>query len=323
MYIRPFCEILRKWGKSLLTKKENLCYFKDISQEGSDFMEKHRCLEYLLLPALSAADGYHFHPNLEMFGTPDEPLLHSHDYCEVCLIRSGRITVISQDVHFTRETPCLILYKNGCPHAQFNHRDTAYEKYMISLRESLPFALQSLSHQICRCAEQSVVLVPLTDAQVDWLFSVGARLEILIEEAKGDLRSETVLNTFRYFLSEILYLLENRPQTQRTASGENITRAMAYISEHLSENISLCDIARQVGMGRTKLNEEFQEYLSISVYQYILRERMVLAQRCLNQGHSVKEVSDLCGFNDCAHFIRTFKRYFSQTPGQYRKRSKE
>lgn len=323
MYIRPFCEILRKWGESLLTKAGTCVILRVDFRKGRGSMEKDRCVEYLLLPALSAADGYHFHPNLEMFGTPDEPLLHSHDYCEVCLIRSGRITVISQDVHFTRETPCLILYKNGCPHAQFNHRDTAYEKYMISLRESLPFALQALSHQICRCAEQSVVLVPLKGSQVDWLFSVGARLEALIEEEQGNLRSETVLNTFRYFLSEILYLLENRPQTQGTASGGNITRAMAYISDHLSENLSLSDIAKQVGMGRTKLNEEFQKYLSISVYQYILRERMVLAQRCLNQGASVKEVSDACGFNDSAHFIRTFKRYFSQTPGQYRKRSKE
>ena len=285
-------------------------------------MGHDRCVEYLSLPALSSADGYHLHPNLEMFGTPDEPLLHSHEYCEVCLIRSGRITVISEDVHFMRETPCLILYKNGCPHAQFNHRDTAYEKYMISLRESLPFALQSLSHQICRCAEQSVVLVPLTESQVDWLFSVGARLETLLAEEKGDLRAEPVLNTFRYFLSEILYLLENRPQSQGTATGENITRAMAYIAEHLSENISLSDIAKQVGMGRTKLNEEFQKYLSLSVYQYILRERMVLAQRYLNQKHSVKEVSDACGFNDSAHFIRTFKRYFSLTPGQYRKLSR-
>ncbi len=276
-------------------------------------------MEYLFLPALPSADGYHFHPNLEKFGTLNEPLFHSHDYYEICLIRSGKITVISEDVHIVRDEPCLLLYKKGCPHAQFNDGDTAYEKYMILLGEDVPLALQPLTRQICYCAESSVALVPLTEKQVDWLFQVSEHLNEVLSEERGSVTSEKVLNSFRYLLSEILYLLKNRPQTSFSNSGEILTRAMAYIAAHLSEPVSLNEIATQVGVGRTKLNEEFQKYLSVSVHQYILRERMVLAQRCLNQGSSVKEVSDACGFNDSAHFIRTFKRYFSATPGQYMK----
>ncbi len=275
-------------------------------------------VEYLFLPALPSEEGYHFHPNLEKFGTLDEPLLHSHDYYEICLIRSGKITVISEDAHIVTENPCLLLYKKDCPHAQFNHRDTAYEKYMISLRSDLPLALEALSHQICRCAETSVVLVPLSQKQVDWLFLVSGHLEELLSNESGKKYTENSLNSFRYLLSEILYLLKNQPQTSPSHSGEILTRAMAYIAEHLSQNVSLTEIAAQAGVGRTKLNEEFQKYLSVSVHQYILRERMVLAQRYLNQGISVKEVSELCGFNDSAHFIRMFKRYFSATPGQYK-----
>lgn len=284
--------------------------------------KKDCCVEYLFLPALPSAEGYHFHPNLERFGTPDEPLLHSHDYYEICLIRSGKITVISENIHAVMEDPCLLLYKKGCPHAQFNDRNTAYEKYMISLKEPFPLGLQSLVRQIFRCADASVILVPLKESQVNWLFSVAEHLTEVMREEGGDLDSERVQNSFGYLLSEMLYLLKNRPQTNYSDSGEVLTRAMAYIGEHLSENLSLNEIAKQVCVGRTKLNEAFQSVLSLSVHQYILRERMVYAQRCLGQGFSIKEVSDACGFNDSAHFIRTFKRYFSVTPGQYRKHGK-
>ena len=59
----------------------------------------------------------------------------------------------------------------------------------------------------------------------------------------------------------------------------------------------------------------------ISTKEYILKKRISLAMDLLINDMSVTEVSNRCGFNSYAHFIRTFTKIVGISPYKYGKRS--
>ena len=93
---------------------------------------------------------------------------------------------------------------------------------------------------------------------------------------------------------------------------------MTYINEHLTEKLSLQDIADHLQISKTKLCMDFQKYTSMSVHQYIIRERLSLAQQYLNMDYSIEKIAQLCCFGNTSHFVSTFQKYFSISPSQYR-----
>jgi len=277
-------------------------------------------LEYHNSPVLTGNPFYH---PISSQGTPGEPIMHNHDYTEICLIRSGVVTVIADNIYTTMQSPCLILYNRNCQHAQFNASSTVYEKYMIILRHNHHPSLHLLCQQICSHTEQSAMVIPMTVSAMDWLFRLNDHLMDLLLTEKIGPDDKQFLLPFGYLLSEIEYILDNHTQVQENHNNPLMMKALAYISEHLTEKITLNDISDYTHMGKTKLTKDFRQYFSMSVHQYILCERLALAQNYLDMDYTVDEVAKLCGFGNSTHFIQTFKRTFSVTPTQYKKRKME
>lgn len=99
----------------------------------------------------------------------------------------------------------------------------------------------------------------------------------------------------------------------------SLKRALTWLDEHLSENISLNEWANAVGIHRVQLLRLFRRQLHISPHQYYLNRRIQQAKILLKQGTPLDETAYELGFADQAHFQRTFKRYTAVTPRQYQK----
>jgi AraC family transcriptional regulator of arabinose operon len=57
----------------------------------------------------------------------------------------------------------------------------------------------------------------------------------------------------------------------------------------------------------------------LSPIDYIIKERMRLAKRCLkNPALSVTEICFKAGFNNLAYFTRMFRQFEGMTPTEYR-----
>lgn len=98
-----------------------------------------------------------------------------------------------------------------------------------------------------------------------------------------------------------------------------LKRALAWLDEHLNENISLSEWATAVGINRVQLLRLFRQQLHISPHQYCLNRRIQQAKTLLKQGIPLDETAYELGFADQAHFQRTFKRYAAITPRQYQR----
>lgn len=76
--------------------------------------------------------------------------------------------------------------------------------------------------------------------------------------------------------------------------------------------------ARDLGTDGAALTRAFRRYLGQSPHRYVIRWRLVLAARLLEDGRSVSESALEAGFENLSHFCRTFARVLGARPSAWR-----
>lgn len=271
-------------------------------------------LEHVQCPAVSDTMEYHACSTL---GSPAAPIMHQHDCYEICLIRYGEFSIISKDICCRKLGPCLVIYNQNCPHAQFDNRKTAYERFCIQLMPTLlPIVPELYQDFSCRITKSAIV-IPLSETRMDWLYLICFRMLSVLQEENCTETDSSFLIPLQCLLMELNSFLQMETEYP-VHRNVYILEAMTYIRAHLTEKISIQDIAAYLHIGKTKLCTDFQNFASMSVHQYIIGERFSRAQQYLQKEYSLDEIALLCGFGTTSHFIYTFQKYFSISPTQFR-----
>lgn len=93
--------------------------------------------------------------------------------------------------------------------------------------------------------------------------------------------------------------------------------AMFYINHHLTETLSLDEIADKCFVSKYYLSRKFKDYTSMTVHQYIQQRRMLWAKSLLENGYTPSEVYKRCGFNSYSTFFRAFIAYYGLSPRDF------
>ena len=96
-------------------------------------------------------------------------------------------------------------------------------------------------------------------------------------------------------------------------------KILAYISEHINENLKTKDILEEFGIGKTTLYKILKLSTGMSFKELILQIRIARACDLLLQNYSITEISNKVGFNSYSHFIKIFKQKMGYTPQQYKR----
>lgn len=99
----------------------------------------------------------------------------------------------------------------------------------------------------------------------------------------------------------------------------NLEKAMNYIDENLTSNISLESLAKNASMSKTYFCTIFKKLNGISPWDYITIKRVEKAIEMLKASQdTVIEIALRCGFNNTANFNRAFKKVTGRVPRDYR-----
>ncbi|MCW1736098.1 hybrid sensor histidine kinase/response regulator transcription factor [Anaerorudis cellulosivorans] len=95
-----------------------------------------------------------------------------------------------------------------------------------------------------------------------------------------------------------------------------------FIQNHLGENDFVVeDLAREMGMSRTVFFKKIKGLTGLSPIEYIHEAMMQKAACLLKTGEfTVKEISFMLGISDTKYFTKCFKKKYSVTPGEYKKK---
>ena len=89
-------------------------------------------------------------------------------------------------------------------------------------------------------------------------------------------------------------------------------------------DITIDHICRAVGISKYHFCRQFKAHTKLTVMDYILKTRIILAQSELSKTNlSIADISEKCGFSSASYFCRVFKQEEACTPLQYRKRHAE
>lgn len=146
---------------------------------------------------------------------------------------------------------------------------------------------------------------------------LARRLEDLhravLEDAPPLRREEALVLAF----SRLLPDWAGRAATAHTCRAE-VERACAFMGDCFARHLTLADISRQAGLGKSALVRAFAREKGVTPYRYLLAVRVDRARQMLEQGRSPAETALAAGFSDQSHFTNCFTAITGLTPGAYR-----
>ncbi len=105
------------------------------------------------------------------------------------------------------------------------------------------------------------------------------------------------------------------------AEYRRLAPALEMVLARYAEPIAVDDLARQARLSVSQLQREFRRLLGQTPSEYILRVRVLMARRRLEQGTTpVGAIALDTGFYDQSHFTRTFRAITGMRPLDYRRR---
>lgn len=99
-----------------------------------------------------------------------------------------------------------------------------------------------------------------------------------------------------------------------------VLRAQQVVRDRLHEDFNATELAAYLHVSREHLARVFQEQIGRTPYQYVLREKLLLACHLLKSTElPIQEISTRTGCSSLALFSRRFRSHFHMSPSQFRR----
>ncbi|MCI1979033.1 MAG: AraC family transcriptional regulator [Bifidobacteriaceae bacterium] len=103
-----------------------------------------------------------------------------------------------------------------------------------------------------------------------------------------------------------------------------IEDVVAYISQHLSERLTVSELAERSYMSEYHFIRTFKKETGYTPHAYIMEARMNVAKFLLtNSEEPIKVILEKCGFSDLSVFGAAFRKRTGLTASEYRERGKK
>jgi AraC family transcriptional regulator len=101
--------------------------------------------------------------------------------------------------------------------------------------------------------------------------------------------------------------------------GTSLRTALDYVGDNLAADLSLAEIAREVGMSPYHFSRMFKVSVGVSPHQYVMRQRIERAKALLKHTDlPVGVVAREVGFASSSHFAQQFRRPVGSAPSDLR-----
>ena len=97
-------------------------------------------------------------------------------------------------------------------------------------------------------------------------------------------------------------------------NDERIRGVLEYIDGHLSEELSVEDLAEQVFLSKYHLMRKFKSEVGLSLHEYIAQRRLILARDLIARGETVTDACFQVGYRSYSSFFRAYVKLFGMTP---------
>ena len=252
----------------------------------------------------------------------DKPMdMHIHDCYEIYYSISGGKQFLIDNRFYDIE-PGDIFFINQYESHYLTQVDTGvHERIVISI---FPDYLQSLSSpdtDLSHCFTYREDGVPHKlhfDAEMSKRFIY---LIHKITDTNGfgsDLTERCAFTELMVFLNKTFYQNGHSVPAEITVTNHaQVDDILTYINRHISEELSLDALSAHFYLSSSYLCRIFKSTTGTTINKYITARRITIAKALLNEGFSVTEACEKCGFNDYSNFLKAFTKAVGISPKKY------
>lgn len=128
-----------------------------------------------------------------------------------------------------------------------------------------------------------------------------------------------VLELVAHKIGQVVAMESRKPNTKPLPSSdvERIREAARLLAGDLEECPDLNQLARSVGMCRSKLHRCFRMVYGLTPFEYLRNRRLETAMAFLADGRmNVTEAAYAVGYSSPSYFTKAYKKYFGHLPGR-------
>lgn len=239
---------------------------------------------------------------------------HIHQLAEVVYILDGEVTVTVNGKNETAKKGDIVFIPPFTFHRFYSTDEKPVNLWLFMFSYSI---LSNIMHEGEMVIKYDRVVFTPSD-------EVRRLLESRMFDTKDKIvyPNESSARRIRAFLYPIIdeYLSCAKIIKETRGTGTDaILKALNFMSEHFSENITLSDVAAAIGYSESHVSHSFSSILDVNFRECLNMFRIEYAKRLiLTTNMSIVLISIESGFNCERSFHRAFWKSMSTTPARYR-----
>ena len=242
---------------------------------------------------------------------------HYHTFHKIIEFLGGESGYGVEGKQYLLQPGDLVLVPQGCIHRPEAEPNAPYERRILYLSpEFLRRAGGSCDLAACfdRAREEFRFVVHPADG------TGGAQLAALEhaerEDAFGrELLAQSLL--FQFLIGLNRAMADDLLQYAKPAAYDRkIEAILRYLSEHLTEPISIDDLAARFFVSKYHMMRQFRAQTGYTIHGYLTGKRLMRARAMIAAGMPVLQASEESGFGDYSAFLRAYRKQFGAAPNQ-------
>ncbi len=243
----------------------------------------------------------------------------AHDFPEICYVKSGTSHLLLNGHRYRLTAGQMVIYAPLSFHGGAAPSDPNLLIISMKLEDKkirgLYDRVLTLSKELQEAYENFFALITETFSLKE---IINDTYKIYSGENVSPLELEIIKKEFEVFILKLEkeHLTESSKRSSKHYA--ECVQIINYLHNHLCDTLTVEQIAKDNGIGSSKLKQMFRELHGCGVLQFHIHLKMEEAKRLLRVGEmNITQISEYLGFATVHYFSRLFKNKIGVSPNKY------
>ncbi len=238
-------------------------------------------------------------------GTSAYPEREFHNYHEILLFVGGQTTFVTEEKRIPLSPYQTIIIPKETYHQFINVTDEEYHRCVFGF-----YDIPEFEELIKKCMYETRVIEASSEQK-----KLFHKMNEIVDSKNSENEKQILMHALlTLVLNEVSK--DNQAVKEGGKPSEITSKTIELINEELCGKILISELSKKLNVSISTLTQTFKKDMNISVYQYVLRKKLILAQQKIQEGENATVAALQCGFNDYSGFYKQYKKTFGVMPSE-------
>jgi len=239
--------------------------------------------------------------------------MHIHEQCEIYFFVLGNVEYLVEGSKYPLDENSLMIMRPAEAHKPKIIGKEKYERYAINFPVDFAADIDPEGRLAKAFTQRTLGKNNMLDASEIDVKLVHKLLAEMCVTADNYTRQLTI-KTHLFILLDMISRAYNKQGNVEHKPTSTAERVVAYINNHLFDDISVPKLAEHFYLSSSQLSRIFKQATGAAPWEYITKKRLTAAKEKIRSGYSAQNAAESCGFGDYSAFYRAYVKHFGCAP---------